>query len=114
MFEYVEASTFHDAIPAGHYAMRVLRCWSRYPHYVRDESYKGLTPNQAALAKGILSEIEEFEGKPVAGLSQDQVDDYTNMLWERMRKLSITGLPRDSALGKALLEKLRLAGSSLR
>ena len=111
MFEFIDAASFKNAIPAGHAAIQFMRCWAAATALSgRVASFEGLSPNQAALAKRIISEIEAVEGVPSSRITPAKIDAYVEMISERLQEVSRRDLHFDREKGKNLLSKLRLVG----
>jgi hypothetical protein len=108
MFEFIDRETLADALPAGHDAIRFIRCWAAAMQgYSR--SFEGLSKQQSALAKRIIVEIETAEGMRISEIPQSRIESYINMIFERLQAASRRELHPDLIRGKSLLDKLRLA-----
>jgi hypothetical protein len=108
MFEYLDTTTIQNAFPASHHAIQYIRQWAAgFLGNSITNTTSDLTPAQAELAKRIVQEIEAVEGKPVAKLSYDKVENYVRILGERIEQLSRQELNANQSVGKNLLDKLR-------
>ena len=72
-------------------------------------SFEKLPAEQIALAKRIVKELEDREGRPVTDISEARIDEYSKLVSERLQTLARRQFPVASEVnGEALLGKLRL------
>jgi hypothetical protein len=71
-------------------------------------SFEGLPPQQVEVAKRIVKEIEAREGRPVADISRDKIEEYIKLVSERLQSLARRQFVVGQINGVALLDRLRL------
>src|SRR5271163_408592 len=110
MFEFLDTADVQQALPAGHEAIQFIRQWARSA--VRSgmhPSFEKLPSKQIELAKRIVKELEEREGRPVTDISEARIEEYIKLVSERLQTLARRQFPVASEVnGEALLGKLRL------
>ena len=108
MFEYLDNATIQNVFPAGHHAIQIIRKqWARALHYRNEGMKSGLNSTQAELVDRIIQEIETTEGKSIEELPSTTIDEYINILVERIEQLSRQELNVNQSVGKNLLNQLR-------
>jgi hypothetical protein len=109
MFDFFEKFSADQLIPAGYNAIQFIRQWARTSSATGERaSFEALPPKQVELAKRIVAEIEAREGRSVAALPLLKVDEYINLIAQKLQVLSRRDLHADRDRGKILLEELRL------
>jgi hypothetical protein len=109
MFEFLNDTVAQDAFTAGHQAIQIVRQWAAAAVRagIKGSMMEDLTPSQASLVRRIIQEIETREGKPVAELPEQKVNEYIRAVADRIADVSRRQHSVDRIAGRSLLERLR-------